>query len=247
MYLKQTNMELNINEIASAKIKEMEESGAIRKRIEDGVEETINKAIASACEDYNFMNQISRNITSLLGEVAKNINFSAYANFLSMRMNEQIEKYVKTDMINMMRDSFEKTYFNIQEDIKLSDILSKYKEYIANVLDDDDKKEWGHIDFSFEREYSLFIKIKAGRPDKKRYDSFDKGIEMCLFKSHLKDGKAKIIWVRCRDNDFKTSMNLSDLSDFEILMFNLMFTQTEIEVDIDEDFYFDADFENEYY
>ena len=40
-------------------------------------------------------------------------------------------------------------------------------------------------------------------------------------------------------------MDLGRLSSFEILMFNLMFTQKEIEVDIDEDFCFDADFEDE--
>lgn len=42
-------------------------------------------------------------------------------------------------------------------------------------------------------------------------------------------------------------MDFGKLSEFEILMFNLMFTRKEIEVDIDEDFCFDADFEEEDY
>lgn len=239
-------MEININEIASAKIKAMEESGEIRKRIEEGVEKTVNDAIDSACKDYKFKSGISESILTFLGEVAKEVNFSAYANFLRDRMNEQIETYVKNDMINLMRDSFEKVYFNTPEDIKLSDILNKYKEYIENHLDSDDKKEWGHIKFSFEREYSSFIKIKAGSPKNTRYERYDKGIELNLYKPRSEE-KATISCIRFDGNDFKTCMDLGKLSEFEILMFNLMFTRKEIEVDIDEDFCFDVDFEEEDY
>lgn len=239
-------MEININEIASAKIKMMEESGEIRKRIQDGVEKTVNEAIDSACKDYKFRSGISESISNILGEVAKEVNFSAYANFLRDRMNEQIEKHVKNDMINLMRDSFEKMYFNIPEDIKLSDILAKYKEYIENHLDSDDKKEWGRIDLSFETEYSCFIKIRAGRPNTKSYDSYYKGFEISIYKSS-NENKGTITWIRCDGNDFRTSMNLGQLSSFEILIFNLMFTRKEIEVDIDEDFCFDTDFEENDY
>lgn len=239
-------MEININEIASAKIKMMEESGEIRKRIQDGVEKTVNEAIDSACKDYKFRSGISESISNILGEVAKEVNFSAYANFLRDRMNEQIEKHVKDDMINLMRDSFEKTYFNIPEDIKLSDILAKYKEYIEDHLDSDDKKEWGRIDFSFETEYSSFIKIRAGNPNAKSYDGYYKGLEISIYKPS-NENKGTIIFIRSDGNDFRTSMNLGRLSSFEVLMFNLMFTRKEIEVDIDEDFCFDTYFEEDDY
>lgn len=239
-------MEININEIASAKIKMMEESGEIRKRIQDGVEKTVNEAIDSACQNYEFKSGISKSISNILGEVAKEVNFSAYANFLRDRMNEQIEKHVKEDMINLMRDSFEKMYFNIPEDIKLSDILDKYKEYLECHLDSDDKKEWGRIDFSFETEYSSFIKIRAGHPNAKSYNGYYKGLEISIYKPS-NENNGTIIFIRSDGNDFRTSMNLGQLSSFEVLMFNLMFTRKEIEVDIDEDFCFDTDFEEDDY
>lgn len=235
-------MEIDINEIASSKIKAMEESGLIRKRIEDGVEKTVYEAIDSACSGYELKNGIRESISRTIGEVAKNVNMSAYANFLRDRMNEQIEAYVKNDMINLMRDSFEKTYFNMPEDIKLSDILAKYKEYLEDELDTDDKKEWGKIDFSFEIEYSSFIRIKAGKPGAKNFGRYDNGFEISIYMPTPKE-KGTICSIHCGEKDFKTSMNLRNLSSFEILMFNLMFTQKEIEVDIDEDFCFDVDFE----
>lgn len=235
-------MELDINKIANEKINSLLESGEIEKLIADGVENNVKKAITAATENYQWKRTIEDNIGKVISEVAQNVNFSAYANFLRDRMNKQIEAYVKNDMINLMRDSFEKVYFNMPEDIKLSDILNKYKEYLDDNLDSDDKKEWGHIDFSFEREYSSFIQIKAGSPKSTRYEVYDKGIEINLFKPRGED-KASISWIRFNGNDFKTCMDLHKLSEFEILMFNLMFTQKEIEVDIDEDFCFDVDFE----
>lgn len=239
-------MELDINKIANEKINSLLESGEIEKLIADGVESNVKKAITAATENYQWKRSIEENIGKVISEVASNVNFSAYANFLRDRMNEQIEMYVKNDMINLMRDSFEKTYFSMPEDIKLSDILNKYKEYIENRLDYDDKKEWGHIDFSFETEYSSFIKIKAGSPKDTRYERYDKGIELTLYKPRSEE-KATISWIRFNGNDFKTCMDLGKLSEFEILMFNLMFTRKEIEVDIDEDFCFDVDFDEEEY
>lgn len=237
---------MNINEIASAKIKQMEESGEIRKRIEEGVEKTINEAIDSACKSYEFRNGISENVKGLLGEVAKSVNFSAYANFLKDRINEQIEKYVKNDMINLMRDSFEKMYFNIPENIKLSDILNKYKEYLEKYLDADDKREWGYIKFSFEKEYSCFIKISAGFPKDTMYSKSNETLNMSLYIPHSTDRMAVISWIELGGENFKTSIDLAkNLSEFEVLMFNLMFTRTYIEVDIDEDFCFDTDYEDE--
>lgn len=58
-------MELNINEIASAKIQSMHESGEIRKRIEEGVEKSIYSAIDSACQDYQFRSTIEKKVLYL--------------------------------------------------------------------------------------------------------------------------------------------------------------------------------------
>ncbi|WP_348726464.1 hypothetical protein [Parabacteroides goldsteinii] len=91
-------MELNINEIASAKIQSMYESGEIRKRIEEGVEKSIYSAIDSACKDYQFRSTIEKNIESVLGEVAKGVNVDAYKNFLISRLNKAFSSHVKKDI-----------------------------------------------------------------------------------------------------------------------------------------------------
>lgn len=235
-------MELDVTKIVNEKVEALLESGELEKAITAGVEKNIKSAINEAINDYRWTHTIKENLSKVLGEAASNVNFAAYANFLRDRMNDQIEKYVKDDMINLMRDSFEKMYFNMPEDIKLSDILQKYKEYLENNLDSDDKKDWGHIDFSFEEEYSSFIRIEAGKPNGGGRGRFEKGLSMSLYKDSSSENKATISWIELDGNDFHTCTDLRRLTEFEILMFNLMFTRKQIEVDINEDFSFDYDF-----
>ena len=237
-------MSLDINKIASDKITAMVASGDIEKLIADGVEKNVKQALESACNDYGWRREIEVSIEKTIGTVASTLNFSAYANFLSDRMRQQIDSHFKNEIVSSMKDTFEKIYFKVPENIKLSDILNLYQKHIEKELDSDDKREWGRIDFSLERESKSFLRIKAGKPDRSSYDHYDKGFELSVINGR---DKSYLCWVRFNGNDFKTSMDLDKLCDFEILIFNLMFTQTKIEIDIDEDFCFDVDFEDEEY
>ena len=238
-------MSLDINKIASEKITAMEASGELERQIVEGIEKNVKDAIDRATKDYSWNRELEKNISKVIGEVASKVNFEAYSNFLSDRINKQVEECIKGEMLDSMKESFEKTYFNIPDDVKLSTILEMYKKYLEKELDSDDKNDWGNISFSFEEEFGLFIRIKAGHPKKTRYGAFDKGLEFSLYKNSRKENKATLTWIRYNGNDFQTSMDLSLLTDFEILMFNLMFTRKEIEIDIDEDFCFDTNFEDE--
>ena len=94
-------MEININEIASVKIKEMEESGEIRKRIEDGIEKTINDAIDSACKSYKFRSEISEKIEKIL-------QMSSMAPCF-LRLAQKLKKKVVHDEHGAMLDSLNNT------------------------------------------------------------------------------------------------------------------------------------------
>ena len=242
--LKNKIMNLDINKIASDKITSMVASGELEKRIIEGIEKNVNSAIDSATNDYSWKCELEKNISKVIGEVASKVNFEAYSNFLTDRINKQVEERIKGEMLDSMKESFEKTYFNIPDDVKLSTILEMYKKYLERTLDSEDKQDWGDISFSFEEESGCFIRIKAGHPKKNKFERFDNGIEFSLYKNSRKDNKATLTWIRSDGNNFQTSMTLSHLTDFEILMFNLMFTRKEIEIDIDEDFCFDVDFED---
>lgn len=237
-------MELDINRIANDRINVLLESGELEKLISDGIEKNVKDAITRATSDYSWKRAIEDNLQKVIGEVASKVNFSAYANFLRDRMNEQMERHVKNEMLNVMKDAFEKTYFNVPQNVKLSDILNKYKSYIENNLDNEDRKEWGRIELKIEHNCG-FLEIKAGSPNRSSYGRFDNGLEISLLKGDKGSNKSKICYVRSNGNDFRTAMDLNRLSDFEVLIFNLMFTRTDIEIDIEEDYYWDAELEAE--
>lgn len=238
-------MEIDINVIASEKIKELHESGILKKRIKEGIEKTINEAIDSAVRDYTFKNEIEKKIESELSTVAKDMNFSAYTSYLSKQMEKLIGKYVKGELAEKVKAEFSKIYLEKRETIKLSEIFNEYKSWLETELSDDEKRNWGHINVDIRDEG--YITYKLGKPTSKSvFSSRDKEFEFTLFFGSYKErGKGSIGYVRINGSEIDKGIISKYLSDFEALILNLMFNDTEIIVDIQPDsiLYFD----NEYY
>lgn len=242
-------MELNINEIASAKIKSMHDSGEIKKRIEDGIKDTIEKSIDSAVNDYTFKNEIEKRIGSELSIVAKNLNFSAYTSYLTKKMDQVISKYVKGELAKKIKDEFSKIYIEKKDSIKLSEIFDLYKKWLNENLDIDEKREWERFQIDMEDERS-WLNFRAGNPSSTRkYTSLgDHGFEFCLHINTNNKEEGTISWVRLDGNDFKRDTLRRYMSDFEALILNLLFNDTKIIIDIhpdDVETYLDT--EEEYY
>lgn len=234
---------LNIQEIASAKIKEMHESGEIQKRIEDGIKATIEKSIDSAVNDYTFKNEIEKKIESELSCVAKKMNFSSYTSYLSKQMDKVIGKYVKGELAKKIKDEFSKVYLQKRESIKLSEIFDAYKEWINKELTRDEKRSWGHIHIDVRDEG--YISYKIGAPDdKSKYSYRSNTFEFTLFFGGNKERKQGTIGcVRLHGEDMDKGIIKRYLSDFEALILNVMFNDTHVIVDIEPDSteYFDND------
>ena len=226
-------MELNINEIASAKIQSMYESGEIRKRIEEGVEKSIYSAIDSACKDYQFRSTIEKNIESVLGEVAKGVNVDAYKNFLISRLNKAFSSHVKKDIGDKIEADFKRIYLDTPKEIKLSQLVEKYKEWLFTKLDEEERRDWEKFDISFNTEYSYWIDVELKKPNTHRTSE----LENFCFTIHYEDGiNNKLGYVsaaRIGYKDFGKELNLGQISDFEALIFNLMYTRTRIEIDME--------------
>ena len=227
-------MELNINEIASAKIQSMHESGEIRKRIEEGVEKSIYSAIDSACQDYQFRSTIEKSIENVLGEVAKGVNVDAYKNFLISRLNKAFSSHVKKDIGDKIEADFKRIYLDTPKDIKLSQLVEKYKEWLLTRLDEEERRDWGKFDISFNSEYKYWFDVELKKPNTHRTSE----LENFCFTIHYEDGtNNKLGYVssaRIGYKDFGKELNFGRVSDFEALIFNLMYTRTRIEIDMED-------------
>lgn len=227
-------MELNINEIASAKIQSMHESGEIRKRIEEGVEKSIYSAIDSACQDYHFRSTIEKNIEEVLGVVAKGVKVDAYKNFLISRLNKAFSSYVKKDIGDKIEADFKRIYLDTPKEIKLSQLIEKYKEWLFTRLDEEERRDWEKFDIYFNTEYKYWFDVELKKPNTHRTSE----LENFCFTIHYEDGTSnKLGYVssaRIGYKDFGKEICLGQITDFEALIFNLLYTRTRIEIDLEE-------------
>lgn len=227
-------MELNINEIACAKIQSMHESGEIRKRIEEGVEKSIYSAIDSACQDYHFRSTIEKNIEEVLGEVAKGVNVDAYKNFLISRLNKAFSSHIKKDIGDKIEADFKRIYLDTPKDIKLSQLVEKYKEWLLTRLDEEERRDWEKFDISFNTEYRYWIDVELKKPNSHRTSDF----ENFCFTIHYENGtNNKIGYISSAiigHKDFGKEIDFGLIHDFEALVFNLLYTRTRIEIDIED-------------
>lgn len=227
---------LNIQEIATAKIKELHESGEIKKRIEEGIQKNIFDAIDSVVKDYSYKRAIEEKVEKELCVIASSMNFSSYTSFLQAKLEEMVNAYVKEDLAIKIKDKFSKTYLNKPEQIALSQILEAYKEWLINELDHNEQQDWERFSIDQEDNYDSFLHFKCGKPGKDRYSSrFDKSFH---FDFHFdnKETKTGHLYNATIDGcNVKDAIRIGSISDFEAMIINALFNETPIIIDIDVD------------
>lgn len=237
--------ELNIQEIANARIAELHQSGSIKKQIEDGIDKTIKSAIEDAVSSYSFKREIENKVAKELSVVANTIGFDGYAKHLTQKLNNIISKYAKGELAKKIEKEFSSIYLDKRESIKLSEIFEAYKDYLQNELDWEEQIDWGGI--RLERENSGYLSYKVGKPksssSRYSYDT-DKEFKFCLFGVNNNKKTATIGCVYLDNTNIDEGLIKGYLTDFEMLILNIMYNNTTVVIDCDEDY--DLYFDNEY-
>lgn len=239
---------LNIQEIANARIAELHESGSIQKQIEDGIDKTIKNAIDDAVSSYGFKREIQDKVETELSAVANTIGFDGYTKFLTEKLTDVIGKYVKGDMAKKIEKEFSSIYLDKRESINLSEIFEAYKSYLQSELDWEEQRSWGGI--RLECEGKNYLEYKIGNPQSSsnrygmdKYDT-DKEFRFCLFGVNNEKKTATIGSVYLDNTSIDKELLRRHLTDFEMLILNLMYNGTTVIIDCDEDYdlYFDYEF-----
>ena len=76
-------MILDISQIVSEKLTQMEEDGSIRRFLEEQIEKTVKGAIESAIGGYSLKRAIEEQITAGFPEIVNNIGLSAYNTYIA--------------------------------------------------------------------------------------------------------------------------------------------------------------------
>lgn len=240
-------MNINVQEIVNAKLKEMEEGKVLETLITTTVEKAVTKAVTDAIDGYSIKRILEKKIEDDVKAGVEQVGFMAYNTVVAEQVNSLINSVIKDDLAIKISGVFERVMLNKREEIKLSEIIEEYcKQYEDMDFEDLQKLEDGHffVNWVETDEDSNFSRIEltfALEPQKmsKTYiythsqGSKDMKLEMCLSKYRKDD--YTISSVKFEDKDLKDLSVLRKMSDFEALIANLCLNDTKIIVDVDED------------
>lgn len=240
-------MNIDIQEIVNAKLKEMEEGKVLENLISSTVEKAVTNAVTDAIDGYSIRRILEDKIEKDVKAGVADIGFTAYNTLIVNKVRELMESIVKEDLATKVTGLFENVLINKRETIKLSEIIEEYHKLYEDMDYDDWRElEDGHFQVEWDEEedgsfrrlnltLSQEIQEKNETWGGTRYyrGSKEKKLEMHL--SSYKDEAASIYMVKFEDKDLSDVSVLRNMSSFEALMMNLYLNKTKVEIDVEDD------------
>ncbi|MBU2701114.1 hypothetical protein Ga0466249_002225 [Sporomusaceae bacterium BoRhaA] len=237
-------MKIDIQEIVSNTIKEMEESKKVETLLKENIEKVISSAVKDAVDGYKIKRMIEVKIEKQVGEAIKDVGFLAYNTFVADQVNILLHSVVKEDLANKLSELVGSILLKKRETIKLSEIVAEYRK----MYEDMDYDEWqnlddGHFFAEINNEddgsFRWITIVMAQKEQKKSYGySSSRGDDEKKINMRLmvyKDEPASIVGVEFEGVKLDDISAIRKMSDFEALLLNLYLNKTKVEIDIDED------------
>lgn len=241
-------MEINISEIVTAKLEQMDRDGIVQKKIEETLEKTVLDVIAAELGSYEFRKSISDQVSQSVGEIAKNCGFSAYNGFIAERVRAIIQDMYTDDISQKIQTALDDVLLKRHENVKLSDIFQAYRKWVLENTDEAEKYERREFTCQLTEEQSgNFIHYTCTFADRRLKDTFsshnrgDIVLRICCFADNR---TSDISSIYLNDRDISKSLRIGTLTKFEAFVVNLFYNKTKIILDVedvDEDSYFDID------
>lgn len=225
-------MNIDIQKIVNDHIKTMEENGVIEKTIKENIEKTVIKAITDALSGYQLKRDIEEKISKEVSVVVSNIGFTAYNSFIAEKVKEITESVCNEDIAKKIQKTFDDILIIKHNGIKLSEIFTKYKEYINEEVDESEKDELKEFYVKFEEDkYWYNIELAKKKPEIGRSCGYG-SISFTLHKTSCNPTVGLIGFASIDNKDIKSMIRFGRLSDFELLLVNLLYNETPIEIDV---------------
>lgn len=239
-------MNLDINAIVNNKLREMEKNNTIEKLLEENIEKAIINGIEGALNSYSLKHQIEDKVEKQVSEVVKEIGFTGYNSFIAEKVKMITEDMCREDISEKIQKTFNEILVIKRENVKLSEIFEKYRDYMNENTDEEDKYSlenfWVNIE---ESEYGwITFKMAKEKPD--RYSRSENNyIEFTVHPNRDNKEIGSISTIYIGDRRLETVLKLGTLSEIESLITNIYYNKTPIIIDIesedDIETYFDID------
>ena len=232
-------MELNIQQIADQKIREMHESGQVKKHLEDAVENAVLKAIDQAVNGYEIKRELENAVKKGVSSVAAEIDFTAYNGFIAEKVKQLTEGVLIADVATKLQNQFDSLFIKKTQTIALSEVLDKYRDWICESVDEAEK-------YDLERYYAvieesdygwLTFRMAKAKPERYGYKDPDECyFTFVIHRNKAETGVGRLSSVTIGNVDYSKGITFKNLSDFEVFILNLLYNDTVITVDVtDED------------
>ena len=224
--------EINLSEVCEQTIQKMKDEKTIETLVSTTIENTIKECITSYFESYTFERAIGEKLNLKSAKIITSLGLDDFNKYI-LEIIEQV-RVGKNEPI--AKESVNIIFGNPIKEVKLSEILIRYKEYLENELDEDEKAEISEFEYKIEDSY-FYRKIKLKSNDEESF-----GITI------RREGKVSRIY---KDKEvealvkkvFRSRYN----SEFELWLLKLEIDETKIIIDEEECKYIDTKLEIEDY
>ena len=241
-------MNIDISKIVADKLADMEQAGIIQKKIEETLEKTILAAVTSELESYSFRSLIANQLKSAVSGVAEQCGLAAYNGFIAEKCKFIAQELLVTDISEKLQKALDDIMLKKHENIKLSDIFQRYREWVCGHTDESDKWDRRNFHCSLEEDDKGYVKwytcTFADHPlgcGYGRREDPDIKIRFCVCRE---DNVSSISGVFLDGHYMKDTFKIGTLTDFEAFVLNLYYNDTPVILDVgdvDDSDYFDID------
>lgn len=238
-------MNINIGEIVNNKIKEMEENKVVENLIAETIEKSVVKAVSEAIDGYTIKRTIEKKVEKEVCDIVNDIGFTAYNTFIANKVKNITEGTIRKDLEDKIQGTLNGILLNKKENIKLSDLFEMYREHLNSDTDEHEKYELENFVVEIEDNDRGWITYKLSKEKSKySWDKFD--IEFIIHENYNDESNGTMWRVKLNGENVDNSLKLGYRSEFENLLVNLMYNETVIEIDVEDEDDIDTSFDIEY-
>lgn len=228
-------MNIDISKIVNDKIKDMEEKKVVETTIQETIEKTITATIKSSLEGYKLKSMIEDKMEKEVSDVVSSIGFTGYNGFIAEKVKEIVQGTLKADVVEKITKKFNEILIRKRDKIKLSEICDAYREYICEHVEESEKYELENFYVSIkEHEEYHWVDVKLAKAnDKYSYDNNE-----ISFTIHRRSNNYDVGYIGSLNIDgyqIDKTLRFGHMSDIELLLVNLKYNDTPVEIDVDED------------
>lgn len=239
-------MNINISDIVTAKIAELEANKIIETAIADTFEKTIVKSVVDALDSYSLKRSIEEKVSKQVSDVVNDLDFTSYNGFIVDKMKQIVEETCRQDLQDKITTAFTNMFITKKDSLKLSEIFNKYREIVCENVEESEKydRQTFHLKCKTEEGYGWINCELDEEDDKSRYSDIE--IKFTVHRNHNDKNTGWIGSVYLNGTGLDKTMKFGHLNDVELMIVNASYNKTPIIIDVEDEDDLDNSYDVDY-